>query len=174
VKKARADVQVARSEAEAAKRDAQLAKADIEKLRAETANLNSAVERLQTEKTAVEGKARVMVFVVYGVTFIALLATISAIILVNRRRAISAKRQWAGPEIKPVEVTAHSPAVEMQAAPGAADLQGAKTGDTALFSPDLTQPLPSDATAQKSKDGSRSSNARSPSDTEEERVILPI
>jgi hypothetical protein len=174
VKKARADVQVARSEAEAAKRDAQLAKADIEKLRAETANLNSAVERLQTEKTAVEGKARVMVFVVYGVTFIALLATISAILLVNRRRAISAKRQWAGPEIKPVEVTAHSPAVEMQAAPGAADLQGAKTGDTALFSPDLTQPLPSDATAQKSKDGSRSSDARSPSDTEEGRVILPI
>jgi hypothetical protein len=115
-----------------------------------------------------------MVFVVYGVTLIALLATISAILLVTRRRAIATKRQWAGPEIKPVEVTAPSPAVETQAAPGAADLQGAKTGDTALFSPDLTQPLSSEATAQKNQDGSRASDARSPSDTEEERVTLPI
>jgi hypothetical protein len=54
-------VQVARGEAEVPKRDAQLAKADIEKLRAETANLNSALERLQTEKTAAESKARLMV-----------------------------------------------------------------------------------------------------------------
>src|SRR5262249_1375168 len=174
VEKARADVQVARSEAEAAKRDAQFAKADIEKLRAETANLNSAVERLQTEKAAVEGKARVMVFVVYGVVLIALLASYTAILLINRRRAIAAKRQWTGHEIKPVEVTAHSPAVEMQAAPGGADLQGAKTGDTALFSSDLAQPLPSDAAAQKSQNESRPSDTRSPSDTEEERVILPI
>jgi hypothetical protein len=105
---------------------------------------------------------------------IALLAAISAILLVNLRRAIAAKQQWAGSEIKPVEVTAHSPAVEMQAAPAGADLQGAKTGDTALFSPDLAQPLPSDATAQTSQGGSRPSDARSPPDTEEERVTLPI
>ena len=55
---------------------------------------------------------------------IALLAAISAIRLVNRRRAIAAKQRWAGSERKPLEVTAHSPAVEMQA--GGADLQGAK------------------------------------------------
>src|SRR5262249_2135280 len=85
------------------------------------------------------------------VTLIALLATVTAMLLVNRRRTIAAKRQWAGPEIKPVEVTAHSPAVETQAAPDAADLQGAKTGDTALFSSDLTQPLPSDATAARAR-----------------------
>jgi hypothetical protein len=174
VEKARADVQVARGEAEVPKRDAQLAKADIEKLRAETANLNSALERLQTEKTAAESKARLMVFVACGVTLIALLAAISAILLVNRRRAIAAKRQWAEPDIKPVEVTTHSPAVETQATPDAADLQGAKTGDTPLFSPDLTQPLPSDATAQKSQDESRASDVRFPSDAEEERVTLPI
>jgi hypothetical protein len=167
-------VQVARGEAEVAKRDAQLAKADIEKLRAETANLNSALERLQTEKTAAESKARLMVFVACGVTLIALLAAISAILLVNRRRAIAAKRQWAEPDIKPVEVTTHSPAVETQATPDAADLQGAKTRDTPLFSPDLTQPLPSDATAQKSQDESRASDVRFPSDAEEERVTLPI
>jgi hypothetical protein len=174
MEKARADVQVARSEVEAAKRDAQLAKADIEKLRAETADLNSAIERLQTEKAAVEGKARVMVFVVYGVILIALLATISAILLLNRRRALAAKRQWAGSEIKRVEVGAHSPAVETQAAPAAGDLQGAKTGDTAFFSPDPPQPLPSDATAQKSQEGGRASDARTPSDAGEERVTLPI
>jgi hypothetical protein len=174
MEKARADVQVARSEVEAAKRDAQLAKADIEKLRAETADLSSAIERLQTEKAAVEGKARVMVFVVYGVILIALLATISAILLVNRRRAIATKRQWAGSETKRVEVAAHSPAVETQAAPAAGDLQGAKTGDTALFSPDPPQPLPSDATAQKSQEGGSASDARSPSDAGEERVTLPI
>jgi hypothetical protein len=169
--KAKADVEVARNEAETAKRDAQLAKAEVERLGAETAKLNTALQRLETEKNALEGKARAMEFVVYGaiIILIALLATIS-ILFVNRRRAIEANREQVGPEIKPVEVTAHSPAVQTQAAPGAGDLQGAKTGDAVLFSPDLTQPLSSDATAQKSQGGSRASDARSPSDTEEERV----
>ena len=61
------------------------------KLRAETANLNSAIARLQTEKATVEGKARVMIFVLYCLTLIALLATISTILPVNRRSAMSSQ-----------------------------------------------------------------------------------
>ena len=53
-----------------AKRDAQVAKAEIERLSAETAKLNAALERLETDKNAVEGRARTMEFVVYGAIII--------------------------------------------------------------------------------------------------------
>jgi cell division protein FtsB len=156
--KAKADVEVARNEAETAKRDAQVAKAEVERLSAEAAKLNAALERLETEKTAVEGKARAMEFVLYGaiIILIALLATISSILWVNRRRALAAKQEGLGPETKPSEATGDSTVVEAHRPPDGGHSQPSKATDTALF-PDLPQSLPSDATAPKSQNGSGAS-----------------
>jgi len=176
IEEAKADAEIARNEAETAKRNAQLAQTEIEKLRAETAKLNAALERLETEKAAAESKARAMEFVVYAsiIILIALLATISSIFFVNWRRAIAAKGEGVRPETKPSEVTGDSAVVETQLVSGGDDLQPAKTGDTALFSSDLTPALSSDASAQKSHNGSGASDAKSTSDTGQERVTLPI
>jgi len=169
--KAKADVEVARNEADTAKRDTQAAKAEIERLSAETAKLNAALERLEKERAAVEGKAQIMEFVAYGATIIliALLAIVSSILFVNRRRAL-AKREAVEAEAKPSEVTRDS-------SPGASevgDTQPAKTSDKASVSPDLAESLFSGATAPKSQGGSGASDAPSSSDTDEERVTLPI
>jgi hypothetical protein len=95
---AKADAQVARNETETAKRDAELAKAEVERLSAEAAKLNSALERLQTEKN----EARVMELVVDGaiIILIALIAIISSILLISRRKAIAGKADGAGREAK--------------------------------------------------------------------------
>jgi hypothetical protein len=165
----KANAEIARNEAETAKRNAQLAQTEIERLKAEMAKLNAALERLETEKTAVDGKARAMEFVVYGaiIILIALLATISSILLVNWRRAIAAKRQWVGPETKPSGV----PSVTQGASEGGAS-EPAKASDMTLALSELA--LLPNATAPKSQNGSGASDAKSSSDTDEERVILPI
>jgi len=165
---AKADVEVARNEAETAKRDAQVAKAEIERLSAETAKLNAALEQLETDKNAVEGRARTMEFVVYGaiIILIALLATISSILFVNRRRAIAANTEQLGPETKPSGVTGDSPVVGTQ--------PHSEATDTISTSPALAQSLSSDATTPKCQGGSDGSGARSSSDAAEERVAQPI
>ncbi len=174
--RAKADAKVARNEADTAKRDAQVAKIEIERLSAETAKLNAALERLGTEKNAVEGKARAMEFVVYGaiIILIALLAIISSILLVNRRRAMPAKAEGIGPETKPSEVTGDTPVVETSRASGGGDSHLAMASDTSSFSPDLARPVSSDAPAPKSQDGNGASDERSSPETAEERVTLPI
>jgi hypothetical protein len=174
--RAKADAEVARNEADTAKRDAQVAKIEVERLNAETAKLNAALERLETEKNAVEGKARAMEFVVYGgiIILIALLATISSILLANRRRAIAATEEGIGPETKPSEVTGDTSIVQTSRALGGGDSNLAKASETSSFSRDLARPLSSDATAPKSQAGNGASDARSSSETAEERVTLPI
>jgi hypothetical protein len=174
--KVKADVEVARSEAEAAKHDSQLAKTELERLSAETAKMNAALERLETEKTAVEGKARAMEFVAYGaiIILIALLAIVSSILFVNRRRAIAAKREGLGLETKRPGATGDSPVAETQRASDGGDSQPAKASNTASYSLDLAQSSSSDATGPKSQGGSGASDGRSSSETTEERVTLPI
>ncbi len=173
--KAKADVEVARNEADTAKRDAQAAKGEIGRLSAETAKLNAALERLEKERAAVEGKAQIMEFVAYGatITLIALLAIASSILFVNRRRAL-AKREAVEAETKPSEVTRDSSVVETPRASDVGDSQPAKTSDKASVSPNLAEPLFSGAPAPKSQGGSGASDAVSSSDTDEERVTLPI
>jgi hypothetical protein len=146
----------------------QLAQTEIERLSAEAAKLNAALERLETDKNAVEGKARVEL-VVYGaiILLIALLATISSILFVNRRRVIATKREGLGPEARPL-----SPVVESPRASGGTD--SAPAGDTASYSLNLAQSSSSDATAPKSENRSGASDATSSSETDEERVTLPI
>ena len=169
--KAKSDAEVARTEAETAKRDAQLAKAEVERVSAETAKLNAALERLETDKNAVEGKARATELVVYGaiIILIALLATISSILFVNRRRVIATKREGLGPEAKPL-----SPVVEFPRASGGGDSVPTKAGNTASYSLNFAQSSSSDATAPKSQNGSGASDATSSLETDEERVTLPI
>ena len=145
-----------------------VAKAEIERLSAETAKLNAALEQLETDKNAVEGRARTMEFVVYGaiIILIALLATISSILFVNRRRAIAANTEQLGPETKPSGVTGDSPVVGTQ--------PHSEATDTISTSPALAQSLSSDATTPKCQGGSDGSGARSSSDAAEERVAQPI
>ena len=142
----------------------------MERLRAETAKLNAALERLETEKTAVEGKARAMEFVIYAsiIVLIGLLVTISSILFV-RRKAIAAKREGVGPETKPSEMIGDTP---FQRASNGGDSEPAKPSDTTLTSPELAQFLP-DGTAPKGQNGSGASDTTSPSETAEERVRLP-
>jgi hypothetical protein len=166
--KLRADAQVARNEAETAKRDAQLAKAEVERLSAEAASLNSALERLQTEKN----EARMMEFVVDGAIIIlmALIAIISSIIFINRRKAIAGKADGVGPEATLSGMIGDSPIVETQRASDGGASQAAKIPDTILTSLEPAQFLPN-ATAPKNQNGSAASDAIS---TSEERVTLPI
>jgi hypothetical protein len=165
---AKADAQIARNEAETAKRDAQLAKAEVERLSAEAAKLNSALERLQTEKN----EARMMEFVVDGaiIILIALIAIISSILFINRRKAIAGKADRVGAEAKLLGTIGDSPVVETQRASDVDASEPAKTSDTILTSPEPAQFLPN-ATAPKSQNGSGASDAIS---TSEERVTLPI
>ena len=116
-----------------------------------------------------------MEFVAYGATIIliALLAIVSSILFVNRRRAL-AKREAVEDETKPSEVTRDSSVVETPRASDGGDSQPAKTSDKASVSADLAEPLFSGAPAPKSQLGSGASDALSSSDIDEERVILPI
>jgi hypothetical protein len=94
---AKAELQVARQESETAKRDAQLAENEIEALNAERARLNTALQRLETDKTAAEGKARLMESAAYAAFTIALIAIVSSLFFVIRKKSTGPK--WIGPEI---------------------------------------------------------------------------
>ncbi len=103
---ATADSEVAREEFETAKRDVQLAKTEIESLNAERASLKAAVERLESDKIAAENKAQIMKSVAYGTFVIALMAIVSSLFFVIRKKSTGPK--WIGPEPIPVQVTGHS------------------------------------------------------------------
>jgi hypothetical protein len=176
--KAKTDSDVTRDESETAKRDAQLAKTEIERLNAEGAKLNAALERLETEKTAAEAKAHTMESVAYGgiAVSIALLAIVSSVLFVNRRKVTAAKREGVEPETKPSEVIGDSAVVETQRTSEVGDSHPSKASDTVSSSPELAQSSTSDATIAKSQDESTASDSKSTSssDTAEERVTLPI
>src|SRR2546430_1748348 len=103
---ATADSEVAREEFETAKRDVQLAKTEIESLNAERARLKAAVERLESDKIAAENKAQVMKSVAYGTFVIALMAIVSSLFFVIRKKSTGPK--WIGPEPIPIQATGHS------------------------------------------------------------------
>jgi hypothetical protein len=134
VEKAKTDTDFVRGESETTKRDVQLAKTEIERLNAEGAKLTAALERLETEKTAAEAKAHTMEFVAYGgiAISIALLAIVSSILFVNRRKATAAKREGVESETKP-------PVVETLRTPEGGDSQPSKASDTASSAPELEQ-----------------------------------
>jgi len=176
--KAKADAEVARNETETAKRDAQVAKTEIERLSAERTKLNAALEQLETEKTAVEDKAHIMEFVAYGaiIALIAVLAIVSSVFVVNRRRATAAtaKRQGVEPETKPSQVSGHPPVVETQRPSDGGDSQPSKASDAVSSSPERAQSSASDLTIARSRDESGVSDTKSPnSATTEEHVTMP-
>jgi hypothetical protein len=103
---ATADSEVAREEFETAKRDVQLAKTEIESLNAERARLKAAVERLESDKIAAENKAQVIKSVAYGTFVIALMAIVSSLFFVIRKKSTGPK--WIGPEPIPIQATGHS------------------------------------------------------------------
>jgi hypothetical protein len=163
------DTDVAREGSETTKRDAQLAKTEIERLNAEGAKLTAALERLETEKTAAEAKAHTMESVAYGgiAISIALLAIVSSVLFVNRRKATAAKREGIESETKP-------PVAETQRASDGGDSQPSKASDTASSAPELAQSSISDANVARSQGESGVSKSKAGSDTAEEYVTLPI
>jgi hypothetical protein len=165
---AKADAQVARNEAETAKRDAQLAKAEVDRLSAEAAELNSALERLQTEKN----EARMTEFIIDGaiIFLIALIAIMSMILFINRRKALAGKADGVGPEAKLSGMVGDPPVVETQCASNGGASEHPEATDTVLKSPEPAHFFPN-ATASKSQNGSGASDVTS---TSEERVTLPI
>src|SRR5262249_8145412 len=136
---------------------------------AETAKLNAALERLETEKTAVEGRAQTTESIAYGaiIILIALLAIVSSTLFVNRRRAIAAKRERVGPETKPSEVIGDSRTSED------GDSQPSKLSDAASSVPELAQSAMSD-TIRVSQHGSGGSKSKAGSGAAEEYVTLPM
>jgi hypothetical protein len=137
--KAKADSDVGREEAETAKRDAQLAAAEIEKLNAERTKLNAALERLETDKAAAEGKAHTMQSVAYGAILIALLAIVSSLFFVGRRRSKPADRQSIGPGMNPLPVAERSPLAETQLKSSGGESQPAQAGSTRSSLPEAGQ-----------------------------------
>src|SRR5215470_12407661 len=172
---AKADAEVAPNGSETAKRDAQVTQAEIDRLSAETAKLNAALERLETEKTAVEGRAQTTESIAYGaiIILIALLAIVSSTLFVNRRRTIAAKREGVGPETKPSEVIGDSAVVARRTSEGG-DSQPSKLSDTAPSVPELAQSAMSDTTIRASQHKSGVSKSKAGSDAAEEYVTLPM
>jgi len=124
---AKAELQVARQESETAKRDAQLAKNEIEALNAERARLNTAVQQLTTDKSAAEGKVRVMESVAYIGFFIALIAIVSSLFFVIRKK--SAGPKWIGPETIPIPAIGHSSVADSQFKSKVGDTQVPEAGE---------------------------------------------
>ena len=103
----KAGEQATAEEFETAKRDVQLAKTEIESLNAERARLKAAVERLEGDNIAAENKAQVMKSVAYGAFVIALMAIVSSLFFVIRKKSTGPK--WIGPEEPiPIQATGHS------------------------------------------------------------------
>jgi hypothetical protein len=98
--------EVAREEFETAKGDVQLATTEIESLNAERARLKATVERLESDKIEAENKAQVMKSVAYATLVIALMAIVSSLFFVIRKKSTGPK--WIGPEPIPIQATGHS------------------------------------------------------------------
>jgi hypothetical protein len=137
-------------------------------LSAEAAELNSALERLQTEKN----EARMTEFIIDGaiIFLIALIAIMSTILFINRRKALAGKADGVGPEAKLSGMVGDPPVVETQCASNGGASEHPEATDTVLKSPEPAHFFPN-ATASKSQNGSGASDVTS---TSEERVTLPI
>jgi hypothetical protein len=102
---ATANSEVAGEEFEAAKRDVQLAKTEIASLNTESARLKATVERLESDKIAAENKAEIMKSIAYGTFIAALMAIVSSLFFVIRKK--STRPKWNGPEPIPIQATGH-------------------------------------------------------------------
>jgi hypothetical protein len=113
-----------------------------------------------------------MEFVVDGaiIILIALIAIISSILIINRRKAMAGKADGVGPEAKLSGTVEHPPVVETQCESNGGSSEHPEATNTVLTSPQPAQFLPN-ATAPKSQNGSGASDVTS---TSEERVTLPI
>jgi hypothetical protein len=96
----------------------QVADNHIERLSAESAKLNDAVRQLSSEKAAAESRARRMESVAYGSGVLALLAIVSLVFFVSRKRAVTVESQRTPSEMNPANFTGQSP-VEIQPTSGA-------------------------------------------------------
>ena len=72
---------------------------------AESAKLSDAIQQLESEKAAAENKARRMKSVAYGTGVLALLAIVSSVFFVSRKRAVTIEPQRTRSEIKPANFT---------------------------------------------------------------------
>ena len=111
----------ANNEIEKAKSEVQLAQAEVEQLKGERAQLNAALDRSETQRTAAERRARVMQFTAYGSLglLIALLGVGSVVFLINRKKTTVAMRESDLPASKaaPVNGPAASPLLRYCAPP---------------------------------------------------------
>jgi hypothetical protein len=158
VEQAKMDSEVARQESETAKRDAQLAKTEIERLNVEGARLNAAVERLETDKTAAESKARVMESVAYAAFFIALIAIVSSLFFVIRKKSKGPK--WIGPETIPIPATGHTSVADSQPKSNG-ESKSSKVGEVRSSSPKAVQAPTSNADIVGIQSGSGASDIKS-------------
>ena len=100
---------------------------------------------------------------------IALLAIVSSVLFVNRRKATVAKSEGVEPETKPSEVIG-----ETRRTPESGDSQLSNARDTASSAPELEQSSMPDANIARSRDESGVSKSKAGSDAGEEYVTLPI
>jgi hypothetical protein len=168
--KAKTDPEVA--QLETSKRDVQVADKEIERLSAERAKLTAVIQQLESARSAAEGKAHTMESLAYGAVVVALLAIVSSIVFVNRRKAIAVEPLRVALGTKPSDTTGQSPVVEIQPASGG-DSQPTKPSDSDSASLELLSK--SDAsTAGTIESGVSDSQSTSHSDAAEERVKLPV
>jgi hypothetical protein len=140
---AKADLEVARQESETAKRNAQLAKTEIESLNAERAKLNAAVQRLETSNLAAESKAKVMQSVAYSAFVIALIAMVSSLFFVIRKKPTGPK--WIGAETIPIQVAGHSSVTDPAPKSNGGVSQTSEAGDIRSSSPETAEASTSNA-----------------------------
>jgi hypothetical protein len=93
---------------------------------AESANLSDAMLKLESEKAAAESKARRMESVAYGTGVLALLAIVSSVIFVSRKRKVTIEPQRTPSEIKPANFTKQFPVSD---SPPTSDAQPTKLSD---------------------------------------------
>jgi hypothetical protein len=168
---ATADSEVAREEFETAKRDVQLAKTEIESLNAERARLKAAVERLESDKVAAENKAEVMKSVAYGTFVIALIAIVSSLFFVIRKKSTGPK--WIGAGTIPIRTTGHSSVADTQPKSNGGQSHS-EASDTRSSSPEPAQASISkaDIVGSQSESGVSDTKPTSSSDTADGDAML--
>jgi hypothetical protein len=111
---------------------------------AESAKLSDAMQQLESEKAAAESKARRMESVAYGSGVLALLAIVSSILFVSRKKAVTVAPQMGASEKKPANVTKQFPVSEP---PPTSDALPTKLGEPNNVSLE-TSPKPDACTAE--------------------------
>jgi hypothetical protein len=133
VEEVKADSEIARQETDTAKRETQLARTEIESLNAERSKLNAVVKRLESDKVAAESKAQVMMSVAYSAFAFALIAMVSSLFFVIRKKTTGPK--WIGAGAIPIEAAGHSSVADSQPKSNPGVSQTSDAGDIRSSSP---------------------------------------